>query len=182
MLEAAARLVDEGLGRICFPKVTGAQMDFREAPSRTRSRRQPGTQRGVVAAVPTFQGSGEIAVLDEMVLGRFGVREPPDSWPAVVPDLVLVPGLAFSRAGDRLGYGGGFYDRWVASHCSAHREGHPPVGAGGRGRWDRPQLVGIAFDFQVMSRVPRNGWDLVLDILITASGAVFMPAACREQP
>ena len=40
----------------------------------------------------------------------------PGAGPAVVPDVVLVPCVAFTRSGYRLGYGGGFFDRWLAQH------------------------------------------------------------------
>lgn len=51
---------------------------------------------------------------------RFGVPEPPDDksivYPAEKIDLVIVPGLCFDEAKNRLGYGGGFYDRFLNSH------------------------------------------------------------------
>lgn len=43
----------------------------------------------------------------------------PGAGPAVVPDVVLVPCVAFTRSGYRLGYGGGYFDRWLAQHPAA---------------------------------------------------------------
>src|SRR4051794_3808980 len=46
--------------------------------------------------------------------GAFGIHEPLDIWPRAVPNVLLVPLLAFDPSGHRLGYGGGFYDRTLA--------------------------------------------------------------------
>ncbi len=78
--------------------------------------------------------------------GRFGTSEPePD---LMRPDLVLVPLLAFDRAGFRLGYGGGFYDRTLA--------GLPAV-----------RTVGCAFACQEVQAVPREPHDRRLDLIAT---------------
>lgn len=85
--------------------------------------------------------------------GRFGIPEPPPangkpSW----PDLVLVPGCAFDWRGGRLGYGGGYYDRYLAA-CPA-----------------RPVLVGFAFSCQIAAKVPLEPWDKTMDALCTENG------------
>lgn len=56
-----------------------------------------------------------------LVPGQLGILTPPAAppWPRA-PDMVLVPGLAFTPAGARLGYGGGYYDRWLARHRPRH--------------------------------------------------------------
>jgi len=46
--------------------------------------------------------------------GAFGLEEAAPSWPPAIPDIVLVPLLAFDAEGNRLGYGGGFYDRTLS--------------------------------------------------------------------
>ena len=70
------------------------------------------------------------------------------------PDVVLVPGLAFTRAGDRLGQGGGWYDRFL-----------PGV---------RPDcvVVGVGFAEQVVDRLPTEPHDVVLDHVVVGTGLV----------
>lgn len=66
-----------------------------------------------------------------------------------VPDLVLVPGLAFSRHGHRLGRGGGFYDRLLA------------------GRARDAAKMGVAFALQLRDDIPHAEHDVILDAVIT---------------
>ena len=57
-----------------------------------------------------------IRSLTELRKGRFGLPEPPADAPEGEPRIAVVPGLAFSSEGDRIGWGGGYYDRWLAAH------------------------------------------------------------------
>ncbi len=60
-----------------------------------------------------------ISRMDQLVPGKFGIPEPEYGCPAVPPGeigAVLVPGLMADREGYRLGYGGGYYDRWLAGY------------------------------------------------------------------
>lgn len=85
--------------------------------------------------------------------GCFGVCEPPeDSWQTELPkfDLILLPGLAFDRNGNRLGWGRAFYDRLIASL---------PV---------RPCLAGACYPFQIVpDSVPCQLSDQPVDWLLT---------------
>jgi 5-formyltetrahydrofolate cyclo-ligase len=85
-----------------------------------------------------------------------GFEEPAaDGWP-ITPVLVLVPLLAFDRHGTRLGQGGGHYDRALAmAERAAAAEGSPLT------------KIGIAWSVQEMEDLPREPWDIPLDIVIT---------------
>jgi 5-formyltetrahydrofolate cyclo-ligase len=83
-------------------------------------------------------------------LGVFGIREPLDSWPRVVPALLLVPLLAFDGDGHRLGYGGGFYDRTLAQL--------------------KVPTIGIAYAGQEVASLPRAPHDMALDMVLTEKG------------
>ncbi len=83
---------------------------------------------------------------------RFGIPEPPsfrrERRQGRRLDFVVVPLVAFDRAGRRLGMGGGYYDRAFA---------------GAR----RPVLAGLAYAFQQVPRLPERSWDVPMDLIVT---------------
>lgn len=87
--------------------------------------------------------------------GAFGVEVPLDDLPAT-PDLVIAPLLAFDRAGWRLGYGGGFYDRTLAALRAAG-----PVLA-----------VGLAYAAQEVAATPHDATDARLDMIVTEDDVI----------
>jgi len=94
----------------------------------------------------------------ELEPGAYSIPEPMVHCPAVDPvdvDLILVPGVAFDRRGGRLGYGGGYYDRFLEA-CPAPR-------------------VALAFDLQIVPEVPREPHDLLVDSIITEQGWFAVP-------
>jgi 5-formyltetrahydrofolate cyclo-ligase len=92
------------------------------------------------------------------VPGRFGIPVPHEAAGEMLPDVLLVPMLAFDRFGFRLGYGGGFYDRTV----ERLRRLKPVV------------AIGIAYAAQEVAAVPRGRYDQPLDWIMTELG-VFQP-------
>jgi 5-formyltetrahydrofolate cyclo-ligase len=92
---------------------------------------------------------------------RFGIPEPAETASRQVPasalDLVVLPLVAFDAAGNRLGMGGGYYDRTFAF---SHR----------RLRWRRPVLIGAAYGFQRVPALAVSPWDVPLDAAATEGG------------
>lgn len=93
---------------------------------------------------------------DTLVPGQLGTNQPAKEAPVVEPSVLLVPLLAFDRAGYRLGYGGGYYDRTLA----ALRAGREVV------------AFGVAFAGQEVDHVPHDETDQRLDWVITEQGAI----------
>lgn len=89
---------------------------------------------------------------------RFNILEPAAHWGQTLHprrlDMILLPLVAFDRQGYRLGMGGGYYDRSLAFRCS-------------RKHWQRPLLIGVAHSCQQHPGLPREPWDVPLDIIIT---------------
>ncbi len=90
---------------------------------------------------------------NDLAPGVWGIREPrPESCPRVQReslDLVLAPGVAFTPRGDRLGYGGGFYDRLL-------------------GEWpQRPPVLAAAFEIQIVDHLPVADHDIPVDCVVT---------------
>jgi len=95
---------------------------------------------------------------DPLVPNRFAIPEPvPQRRPphhAWQLDLLLVPLVAFDARGNRLGMGGGYYDRTLAY-------------LGHRTHWRRPRVVGLAHALQRVDALPKNAWDIPVDGVIT---------------
>ncbi|MEM6909277.1 MAG: 5-formyltetrahydrofolate cyclo-ligase [Pseudomonadota bacterium] len=84
----------------------------------------------------------------DLSAGPFGILQPPASAALLIPDIVFVPLIGVTADGDRLGQGGGHYDRWLAEHP---------------GR----MAIGLAWDVQVVDAVPCEPHDMQLDAVIT---------------
>jgi 5-formyltetrahydrofolate cyclo-ligase len=89
----------------------------------------------------------------QLVRHPFGMDEPAASLPHIPPaeiQLALVPGLAYDRQGWRLGYGGGYYDRFLADF--------------------RGISLGISFDALLLDSLPRDEYDVAMHWLVTEDG------------
>ena len=92
----------------------------------------------------------------DLAPGAFGIPEPRPELCAACdfsggryPELFILPGLAFDRKGRRLGWGGGYYDRFLR-RCAG-----------------KSKLVGFAYAFQLLPEVPAESWDLPVNAVCT---------------
>jgi 5-formyltetrahydrofolate cyclo-ligase len=96
---------------------------------------------------------------DDLRPGSFGIPEPEATAPEIAPTdvaVMLVPGLAFDAGGNRLGFGGGFYDELLAG----------PVAR-------RPAfVVGVGYDFQVVDLCPAGEEDARVDCVVTEARVI----------
>jgi 5-formyltetrahydrofolate cyclo-ligase len=153
-----AQLAERCSGRrVHVYRAFGAELDLADLEASVR------TTNGTVL-LPRVEGDHLVAVehpgdvagdSGAFVVSGFGVAEPTGT--AVEPtsiDVVVVPGLAFDRRGRRLGYGRGYYDRFLTS-LAPHAV-----------------TIGVAFDLQVVDEVPHESHDVALDLVITERGPV----------
>jgi len=112
---------------------------------------------GAALALPVVVGRGQPLIMrawnwgDPLDAGQWGIREPKPDAPEVEPDIVLVPLLAFDRAGHRIGYGAGYYDLTIA-----RLRARKAIAA-----------VGLAFAAQEIAAVPATPRDARLDLVLT---------------
>ncbi len=87
---------------------------------------------------------------DPLKINKYGIVEP-ISLKKVYPDLIFVPLVAYDNYLNRLGYGGGFYDRYFNKI----------------GKTKKIIKVGLAFSYQELKKIPVNNYDVKLDFIIT---------------
>lgn len=102
--------------------------------------------------LPTVVGDDivpvEYAQETTFAVGDFNILEPQNEPYQGDFDLIVVPGVAFDRHGNRLGRGRGYYDRFLSQHLDVKR-------------------IGICFDFQLLDAVPAEPFDIKMDEIIT---------------
>lgn len=95
---------------------------------------------------------------DPLVFNRFNIGEPYVAARHRVKarnlDLVVMPLVAFDKKGNRIGMGGGYYDRTLGYLKS-------------RSSWQKPKLVGIGYEFQLLKKIDAENWDVPLAFIST---------------
>jgi 5-formyltetrahydrofolate cyclo-ligase len=114
-------------------------------------------EAGATLALPVVAGRDKPLIMrawrwgEPLATGVWGLREPKPGAPDVDPDILLVPLLAFDRAGHRIGYGAGYYDMTIAG-----LRARKPITA-----------IGLAFAAQEIATVPATARDERLDLVLT---------------
>lgn len=116
------------------------------------------TEQGKKVALPRTEGYYmrffEYEPADKLVEGKFGIMEPEPKKLVEHVDLLLVPGVAFDRKGCRIGYGKGYYDRFISE---------------GRASFS----MGLAYSIQLVSELPKGRFDRKLGALATENGILY---------
>ena len=102
---------------------------------------------------------------EPLTANRFGIPEPAADTPTALDSIaaILMPLIGFSRRGDRLGSGGGYYDRTLAPLRELARS-------------DRPLLVGIGYALQEVPALSAEPWDIPMDYVATETELID----CRQ--
>lgn len=113
-------------------------------------------KRGKSITIPRVESSEsmsfvEITSLEKLISGYKGILEPSKEAPVceTEPDVIILPGTVFDRMGGRMGYGRGYYDRYLARLKT------------------RPTRIALCFSEQIVDRVPMDENDLSMEIIIT---------------
>jgi len=129
----------------------------RGAETPTRAYAEWFLERGHVLALPwfadrdaplQFRAWRNPFIEDELVAGPFGIAQPLPDAQLVTPDIAFVPVTAFTARCDRLGHGGGHYDRWLAAN-------------------PRVTPIGLAWDCQLVDSIPEEPHDQRMHMIVT---------------
>lgn len=112
---------------------------------------------GKKIALPSVEGDSltfyELSSGKYLVEGRFGIMEPLPYGPVDRIDLLVVPGIAFDNTGYRLGYGKGYYDKFLAKK--------------------KVPSIGLCYSFQLLESLPKGKYDKRLDAIATEDGVHY---------
>ena len=92
---------------------------------------------------------------DILRINKYGILEPFQLAKKIIPDVMLVPLLAYDNKNYRLGYGGGFYDKFLNKYLKTN---------------NKILTIGVAFSFQKYNKLPINRNDVKLDFILTEKG------------
>ena len=94
---------------------------------------------------------------DVLLVNKFGIPEPINTQKSHLPDIVLVPLLAFDINKNRLGYGKGFYDKYLNNLLKKNH---------------KIEAIGVAFSFQKYKKIPSSKFDFKLNNIFTEKGFI----------
>ena len=94
---------------------------------------------------------------EPLYVNKFGILEPKISGKAIIPDIIMVPLVAFDKQLNRIGYGKGYYDRSLSKISKSKK---------------KTISLGIAYSFQQCKRIPVNKHDFKLDYIFTERGII----------
>jgi len=88
---------------------------------------------------------------EDLILNKFGILEPPKHINQFIPNddtLFVIPGVSFTKSGNRLGRGGGYYDRYLSKNIVKNS-------------------IALAFNIQIRDKIPTESWDQKMKYVVT---------------
>ena len=118
------------------------------------------SRKNLVTSLPIITSGGTMKflkwkLLEPLKVNSYGFLEPTTNTKTVSPNLILVPLVAYDRFRNRLGYGKGYYDRFLGKYLKKHKN---------------ILTIGIAFSFQKYKKIPTSKHDVKLDYILTEKG------------
>tara|TARA_Y100001935_G_C17154240_1_gene432004 strand:- start:149 stop:682 length:534 start_codon:yes stop_codon:yes gene_type:complete len=112
-------------------------------------------KKNFIIALPKIKKNSQMnffqwSTNDPLAINKFGIPEP-ISRVVKFPDVLLVPLVAFDKNFNRIGYGGGFYDRYIKKIRKKKKV----------------LTIGFAYSFQKVKKIPTNNYDIKIDFIIT---------------
>ena len=92
---------------------------------------------------------------ESLKINDYGFLEPIKKKKSIIPDAILVPMVAYDKFHNRLGYGKGYYDRFLRKF---KKKGKNPI------------TIGLAFSFQKYKKIPTSKFDVKMDYILTEKG------------
>ena len=117
-------------------------------------------KKNIIPLLPAISGKNNMKFyrwnfLDSLKVNKYGMLEPLETKKNFVPDIVLVPLLAFDNNNHRLGYGKGYYDKFLNKYLSINQN---------------ILSIGVAFSFQKYNKLPISKFDFKLSYILTENG------------
>ena len=143
-------------------------------------------QQGMLTCVPVIEGDkmrfAQLTNDTTLVAGKYGIRIPEykasELLDATELNIILAPLVAFDNSGNRIGMGGGYYDRTFA-HLHPDNANDNSIGKTTASQLQK--LIGVAHDFQYVQQVPVESWDVPLTMALT-DHSTYLFAAGEKSP
>jgi len=117
-------------------------------------------KKNIVSLLPSIISKNKMhfynwSYLETLKVNKYGMLEPIMTKKKIIPDIILVPLLAYDKKNNRLGYGKGFYDNYLNKYLKFKK---------------KILTIGIAFSFQKYNKLPISKQDVKLDHILTEKG------------
>ena len=117
-------------------------------------------RRDISTSLPIISSNGTMQfvnwkLFEPLKINNYGFLEPIEKRRSISPDIIVVPLLAYDKFYNRLGYGKGYYDRFLRKYEKNKKN---------------VLTIGLAFSFQKYKKIPASGLDVKLDYILTEKG------------